>query len=263
MECQRNLVESLSFLSWKFQVREDFFEDDDTSFSSIILELQSKLELFYNDYLITIPSVNIQCIINLKQIRLFTKMILMMNNVKNSLVKNRNYRKSKKVFFLSASIDRFGISSLAARRIGTLLTKVAANRHFQRFAALKPVAGVIEKLSNAEIGANIELTNISGMMTVMLFSYHFNSISFFVRLIFHHHPVIVYGKNTKQRNGNAFMFIFSRRVGFAEMPDLNLIVTPVFGESQYSYTLIHELLEARIRDEIKVIFRTKFSLSQS
>ena len=42
------------------------------------------------------------------------------------------------------------------------------------------------------------------------------------------------------------------RVGFAEMPDLHLIVTPVFGESQYSYALVHEFLEARIRDEIKV-----------
>jgi len=56
--------------------------------------------------------------------------------------------------------------SAAARKIGTLLTKVAANKHFQRFAALKPVAGVIEKLSNAEIGANIELMNFSGIMTV-------------------------------------------------------------------------------------------------
>jgi len=36
------------------------------------------------------------------------------------------------------------------------------------------------------------------------------------------------------------------------MPDLNLKVTPVFGESKYSYTLIHDFLEARIRDEIKV-----------
>jgi hypothetical protein len=56
--------------------------------------------------------------------------------------------------------------SLAARKLGALLTKVAANKHVQRFAALKPVAGVIEKISNAEIGASIELTNISGMMTV-------------------------------------------------------------------------------------------------
>jgi len=61
------------------------------------------------------------------------------------------------------------IFSVAARKLGTLLTKVASNKHFQRFAALKPVAGVIEKLSNAEIGANIELMNISGIMTVNFF----------------------------------------------------------------------------------------------
>jgi hypothetical protein len=43
---------------------------------------------------------------------------------------------------------------------------VAANKHFQRFAALKPVASVIEKLSNAEVGAKVELTSFSGIMTV-------------------------------------------------------------------------------------------------
>jgi hypothetical protein len=42
------------------------------------------------------------------------------------------------------------------------------------------------------------------------------------------------------------------RIGFPEMPDLSLKVTPVFGESKYSYTLIHDFLEARIRDELKV-----------
>lgn len=42
------------------------------------------------------------------------------------------------------------------------------------------------------------------------------------------------------------------RIGFSEMPDLNLKVTPVLGENKYSYSLIHDFLEARIRDEIKV-----------
>ncbi len=41
------------------------------------------------------------------------------------------------------------------------------------------------------------------------------------------------------------------------MPDINLKVTPVFGESKYSYTLIHDFLEARIRDELKVSFTYK------
>jgi len=43
------------------------------------------------------------------------------------------------------------------------------------------------------------------------------------------------------------------------MPDLNLKVTPVFGDSIYSYSLIHDFLEARIRDEIKVKFKSSFS----
>jgi hypothetical protein len=45
------------------------------------------------------------------------------------------------------------------------------------------------------------------------------------------------------------------------MPDLNLKVTPVFGESKYSYTLIHDFLEARIRDEIKVRYKFMFLFS--
>ena len=51
------------------------------------------------------------------------------------------------------------------------------------------------------------------------------------------------------------MVLFSNslyRVGFAEMPNLNLKVSPVLGESKYSYALIHDFLEARIRDEFKV-----------
>lgn len=47
------------------------------------------------------------------------------------------------------------------------------------------------------------------------------------------------------------------------MPDLSLKVTPVVGESKYSYALIHDFLEARIRDELKVnssIFAMKFSI---
>jgi len=105
----------------------------------------------------------------------------------------------------------------ASRKLGTLLTKVAANKHFQRFAALKPVAGVIEKLSNAEVGAKVELTNFSGMMTI----------------------------NIPPPPSDRIW------IGFPEMPDLSLKVTPVFGENKYSYTLIHDFLEARIRDELK------------
>ena len=55
---------------------------------------------------------------------------------------------------------------MASRKLGLLLTKVASNKHFQRFAALKPIADVMEKISNSEMGVNIELLNISGQMTV-------------------------------------------------------------------------------------------------
>ncbi|CAF3002092.1 unnamed protein product [Rotaria sp. Silwood2] len=105
----------------------------------------------------------------------------------------------------------------AARKLGIILTKVAGNKHFQRFAALKPVAGVIEKLSNADVGANIELMNFNGIMTI----------------------------NIPPPPSDRIW------IGFSEMPDLNLKVTPVFGESKYSYTLIHDFLESQIRDEIK------------
>ncbi|CAF2523217.1 unnamed protein product [Rotaria sp. Silwood2] len=105
----------------------------------------------------------------------------------------------------------------ASRKLGTLLTKVATNKHFQRFAALKPVVGVIEKLSNAEIGANVELTSFSGIMTI----------------------------NIPPPPSDRLW------IGFPEMPDLSLKVTPVVGENKYSYSLIHDFLEARIRDELK------------
>ncbi|CAF0783760.1 unnamed protein product [Adineta ricciae] len=107
--------------------------------------------------------------------------------------------------------------NVAARKIDSLLTKVAANKHVQRFASFKPVAGVIEKISKAEIGANIAITNLSGIMTI----------------------------NIPPPPSDRVW------VGFAEMPDLNLKVSPVLGESKYSYALIHDFLEARIRDEFK------------
>jgi len=62
--------------------------------------------------------------------------------------------------------------------------------------------------------------------------------------------VIVYGKKKKI----ICKINIINRIGFSEMPDLNLKVTPVFGESKYSYTFIHDFLESRIRDEIKVSY---------
>ncbi|CAF3585433.1 unnamed protein product [Rotaria socialis] len=115
----------------------------------------------------------------------------------------------------------------ASRKLGTLLTKLATNKHFQRFAALKPVVGVIEKLSNAELGANVELTSFSGIMTI----------------------------NISPPPNDRIWWI-----DFPEMPDLSLKVTPVFGENKYSYSLIHAFLErmavlACMDDQLLSIFR--------
>jgi len=68
---------------------------------------------------------------------------------------------------------------------------------------LKPVAGAIEKLSNAEVGAKVELSSFSGMMTVNTLESGERSFStimhvfFFYRLIFHLRQAIVYGENKK------------------------------------------------------------------
>ncbi|CAF1014628.1 unnamed protein product [Didymodactylos carnosus] len=107
--------------------------------------------------------------------------------------------------------------NVASRKLGTLLQKLATSKHFQRFAALKPVAGVIEKLSGTEVGVNVELTSFSGVMTI----------------------------NIPPPPSDRIW------IGFPELPDLALKVTPVFGESKYSYNIIHDFLEARIKDEMK------------
>lgn len=67
-------------------------------------------------------------------------------------------------------------------------------------------------------------------------------------------------EKARERDSKRIVYSF-HRVGFAEMPDLNLKVTPVFGESQYSYALIHDILESRIRDEIKVIIHEELVFS--
>lgn len=70
--------------------------------------------------------------------------------------------------------------------------------------------------------------------------------------------MIVYGNyNQKLSFDKNYLFLF--RIGFPEMPDLSLKVTPVFGENKYSYSLIHDFLESRIRDELKVCLSSKIS----
>jgi hypothetical protein len=68
---------------------------------------------------------------------------------------------------------------------------------------------------------------------------------------FRHHQAIEFG-----RKMNHFIFIlrlvYFLRVGFSEMPSLNIKVVPTYGENQYDYTLLQDFLEARIRAELKV-----------
>ncbi len=45
-------------------------------------------------------------------------------------------------------------------------------------------------------------------------------------------------------------FVF--RVGFPEMPDISIKVVPTYGEKQYAYTLLQDLLSAKVRAELKV-----------
>jgi ribosomal protein S26 len=126
---------------------------------------------------------------------------------------------------------------------------MAANKHVKRIAALKPVADAMDKLSNSDVGVNIELLHISGPMTVsLLVDCAVHSSIKRSRSTFHRRRAI--------ESGQFFIDEWTRddllcRIGFSEMPELHLKVTPVFGENKYSYTLIHDFLEARIRDEIK------------
>jgi len=52
---------------------------------------------------------------------------------------------------------------------------------------------------------------------------------------------------------NDFFFFFFR-VGFPEVPDLNIKVVPVYGENQFAYTLLQDFLQAKIRAELKVCY---------
>lgn len=42
------------------------------------------------------------------------------------------------------------------------------------------------------------------------------------------------------------------RVGFPEMPDINITVTPTYGAKQYAYVLLQDFLAAKLRAEFKV-----------
>ena len=57
-------------------------------------------------------------------------------------------------------------SRAVARKWGTALTNLALNKYFQIFANLPFVRRLFEKFSQEEIGANVEVTSFSGIVTV-------------------------------------------------------------------------------------------------
>lgn len=52
------------------------------------------------------------------------------------------------------------------RKLGTALTNLALNKYFQIFANFPLVRRLFEKFSQEEIGANVEVTSFSGIVTV-------------------------------------------------------------------------------------------------
>jgi hypothetical protein len=52
------------------------------------------------------------------------------------------------------------------RKVGLALTSLALNKYFQMFANIPFVKKLFEKFSEKEVGADIELTSFSGLLTV-------------------------------------------------------------------------------------------------
>ncbi|CAF0798072.1 unnamed protein product [Adineta steineri] len=103
------------------------------------------------------------------------------------------------------------------RKLGTALTNLALNKYFQFFANLPFIKTLFEKFSQQEVGVDVEVTSFSGVLTL----------------------------NIPPPPSDRIW------VGFPEMPDLNIKVVPTYGANQYSYTLLQDLLSAKIRAELK------------
>ncbi|CAF0865565.1 unnamed protein product [Adineta ricciae] len=103
------------------------------------------------------------------------------------------------------------------RKLGTALTNLALNKYFQFFANIPFVKNLFQKFSEQEVGADVEVTSFSGVLTL----------------------------NIPPPPSDRIW------VGCPEMPDLNIKVTPTYGEKQYSYTLLQDFLSAKIRSELK------------
>lgn len=54
------------------------------------------------------------------------------------------------------------------RKLGLALTNLAMNKHFQMFANIPFVKSLFEKFSEDDVGADIEVTSFSGVLTVSL-----------------------------------------------------------------------------------------------
>ncbi|CAF0839509.1 unnamed protein product [Rotaria sordida] len=103
------------------------------------------------------------------------------------------------------------------RRLGTVLTNLALNKYFQIFVNLPFIKTLFEKFSQKDVGIDVELTSFSGILTL----------------------------NIPPPPSDRIW------VGFPEMPDFNIKVTPTYGEKQYSYILLQDFLAAKVRAELK------------
>ncbi|CAF3683581.1 unnamed protein product [Rotaria socialis] len=103
------------------------------------------------------------------------------------------------------------------RKLGTALTSLVMNKYFQMFVNLPFIKTLFEKFSQQDIGIDIELTSFSGVLTL----------------------------NIPPPPSDRIW------VGFPDMPDLNIKVTPTCGAKQYSYILLQDLLAAKVRAELK------------
>ncbi|CAF2749352.1 unnamed protein product [Rotaria sp. Silwood2] len=103
------------------------------------------------------------------------------------------------------------------RKLGTILTNLALNKYFQMFVNLPFVKTLFEKFSQQDVGIDVELTSFSGVLTL----------------------------NIPPPPSDRIW------VGFPEMPDLNIKVTPTYGEKKYSYILLQDFLAAKARAELK------------
>lgn len=58
------------------------------------------------------------------------------------------------------------MSRAVTRKLGTALTNLALNKYFQMFANIPFIKGLFEKFSEEEVGADVEITSFSGLLTV-------------------------------------------------------------------------------------------------